>query len=110
MLQGVQPQSHEVGSIGDTDNAENATFLFQFVIVEGMGGGHGMGQEWQLRIQYVGLLLLNLSAPRMSRTYRGKQGRDVRCCATAALSGLTRAPHRTRQAARTTSAPGREVT
>lgn len=43
MLQGMQAKGDEVRGIGDADNAEDAAFLLQLVIVEGMRGRR-MGQ------------------------------------------------------------------
>ncbi len=47
MLQRMQAEGDETGGVLDTDHAENAAFLAQLVVVEGMGEvGHARpGQE-----------------------------------------------------------------
>ena len=44
MLQGVQAEGHEIRRIGHADDAEDAALLSQFVVVEGVCGGHLIGQ------------------------------------------------------------------
>ena len=44
VLQGVQAKRYEVGCIGDTDDAKDATFLAQLVIIERVGRRHLIGQ------------------------------------------------------------------
>lgn len=51
VLKGVQAERYEVGCVGDANNAKNATFLPQFIIVKGMGGGEVMGQGELLRVK-----------------------------------------------------------
>ena len=51
MLKGMQPEGHEVGGVSDANHAENAAFLLQLVVVEGVRGGHMWGHDGGLRIQ-----------------------------------------------------------
>ena len=55
VLQGMKAKGHEIRGICHADDAEYAAFLVEFVIVEGMGGGHLFGQEGQLRIRLLAI-------------------------------------------------------
>jgi hypothetical protein len=51
VLQRVQAEGHKVGSAADANNAKDAAFLSEFVIVKRVGWGHLMGQGEAFRIQ-----------------------------------------------------------
>ena len=49
MLQGVQPERRQRGRVGMAENAEDAAFLVQMVIVEGMVVSIGLGSVMALQ-------------------------------------------------------------
>ena len=44
VLESVQAERHEIRRIGHADDAENAAFLSQFIVVKRVCGGHLIGQ------------------------------------------------------------------
>ena len=45
VLQRVQAEGYETCGVCDADNTKHPTFFAEFVIIEGMGGGHGGRQK-----------------------------------------------------------------
>ena len=45
VLQGVQAEGHKVCRVGDAQNAENAAFFAQFIIIKRVRGGQRFGHE-----------------------------------------------------------------
>jgi len=76
MLQGVQAEGNEVGSVSDTDNAEDATFLPEFIVIKGMGGGQGGGQLGSSESEDVSAVLLAKRGPPVT-TRSGCYAADV---------------------------------